>query len=87
MEAMRGFKSSSAWVSLPSGRRELRRLKRTSFGVCRRDEVIWKMFSGAKVGSVEMRAKTQETKRILRAVKTYVGGGRTGTGVKDALAR
>ncbi len=44
------------------------------------------MFSGAKVGRVEIRAKRQETKRMLRAVKTYDGRGRTDTGLERALA-
>lgn len=45
------------------------------------------MFSGAKLGKVEIRAKRQETKRMLRAVKTYGGSGRTGMGSERALAR
>lgn len=44
-----------------------RRVKRTSGGVCSLEEVARKMFSGAKMERVDMRAKRQETKRMLRA--------------------
>lgn len=37
------------------GRREVRRVKRTSVGVCKREEVRVRMFSGEKVGRVEIR--------------------------------
>lgn len=45
------------------------------------------MFSGAKVGRVDIKARRQETKRTLRAEKTCDGRGRTGTGLERALAR
>ena len=41
-------------------------MKRTSLGVCRREEVVLKMFSGAKYGRLEMMARTADMKRILR---------------------
>lgn len=46
-----------------------------------------KIFSGAKVGRVEIKANRQETKRMLRAEKTCGGRGRTGTGFERPLAR
>lgn len=55
-------------------------MKRTSLGVCRREDVVVKMFSDAKYGRVEMRAMTAETKRMLREVKTGGGTGCLPTG-------
>jgi len=43
-----------------------RRVKRTSLGVCSRDCVMVKIFSGAKYGRVEMRASRAEMKRMLK---------------------
>ncbi len=42
-------------------------MKRTSLGVCKREEVTAKMFSGAKNGSVEKRAITAAMERMLSA--------------------
>lgn len=42
----------SASVKPEGPRRAERRVKRTSMGIWRREEVRWKMFSGEKMGSV-----------------------------------
>lgn len=52
---MRGRRSSSAAVRVLLGLREARRVKRTSVGVCSREDVMINMFSGEKVGRVEMK--------------------------------
>ncbi|KAL8680266.1 MAG: hypothetical protein Q9224_006955, partial [Gallowayella concinna] len=66
MLAMRGLRCSSAGVKVLAGRRLLRRLKRTSFGVWMREEVARKMFSGAKYGKVERKKRKVEMKRMFR---------------------
>ena len=55
-------------------------MNRTSFGVCRRDEVIVKMFSGEKYGRVETRAMRAQMKSIFREEITGRGTGCTGAG-------
>ena len=45
-----------------------------------------KMFSEAKMLSVDIRAKRQETKRMLRGVYTFAGRGRTEMGFDRVLA-
>ena len=47
-EAILGFKMVSFSVRPPLPRARARRVKRTSLGVCRREEVSVKMFSGEK---------------------------------------
>lgn len=64
---MRGFSCASVFVRVWLGRRVARRVKRTSEGVCRREEVRVKMFSGEKNGRVESRARREVRKRRLRA--------------------
>jgi len=52
---MRGLRASSWGVRVWFGRSEARRVKRTSLGVWRREEVRVRMFSGEKRGRVEMK--------------------------------
>lgn len=85
MEAIFGRRVLSASVSPETPRARLRRVKRTSLEVCRREDVVVKMFSGAKEGRVEMRARTAETKRMVRDLETGPGTGCTGTGAVTAL--
>lgn len=80
MEAIRGLRSRSDSVRTRSGRTRLRRVKRTSLGVCKRDEVRVNMFSGEKKGRVEMRAKRAEIKRMFRPRNEEVGVDRIGSG-------
>ena len=75
----------SASVRPEAPRARLRRVKRTSLEVCRREDVVVKMFSGAKYGRVETRARTAEMKRMVRDLETGLGTGCTGTGVVTAL--
>ncbi len=51
---MRGLRSESVGRRVWLGRRRESRVKRTSEGVCRREEVRVKMFSGEKYGFVEL---------------------------------
>lgn len=75
----------SASVSPLTPRARLRRVNRTSLDVCRRDDVVVKMFSGAKWGRVETRAQTAETKRMVRDLETGPGTDCTGAGAVTAL--
>jgi hypothetical protein len=68
---------SSAGVR-PVGRRAERRVKRTSLGIWRREEVRENMFSGEKKGRVLMRKAKAVKKRIMRARETFEGTGRIG---------
>ena len=61
-----GFRVSSFLVRPLVPRTSLKRVKRTSLGVCSLDDVSLKMFSGLKLGNVDMKARTAETKRMLR---------------------
>lgn len=85
MEAILGRRRLSASVRPEGPRARLRRVKRTSLGVCRREDVAVKMFSGAKGGRVEASARRAETKRMVRDLETGMGIGCTGTGVVTAL--
>lgn len=62
----------------PVGRRADRRVKRTSVGIWRREEVREKMFSEEKSGRVFMREAAAVRKRIVRARDTLAGTGRMG---------
>jgi hypothetical protein len=55
------------------------RVKSTSTGIWRREEVREKMFSGEKKGRVRMTKVTATTKRIRRARKIKGGMGRIAT--------
>lgn len=80
-----GRRTPSASVSPETPRARLRRVKRTSLEVWRREEVVVKMFSGAKYGWVEMRARRAEMKRMVRDLETDLGIGCTRTGAVTAL--
>jgi len=86
---MRGFRASSWGVRVWFGRREARRVKRTSLGVCRREEVRVRMFSGEKAGRVEMKYIVAERKRRLRDRRMAGGMGVIGSeeGAEAAVAR
>ena len=60
-------------------------MNRTSFGVCSREEVVVKIFSGEKYGSVETRARRAEMKRMLREEMTGRGTGCFGAGAVRAV--
>ena len=62
----------------PVGRRAESRVKSTSVGICRREEVKENMFSGEKMGSVVIRKPTAVRRRIMRARETLGGTGRMG---------
>lgn len=62
----------------PVGRKAESRVKRTSVGICRREDVRENMFSGEKKGSVFMRKAEAVMKRIIRARETLGGTGRMG---------
>jgi len=51
-------------------------VKRTSVGICRREEVSENMFSGAKKGIVLIRNAEAVMKRMIRARETWGGTGR-----------
>lgn len=72
---MRARKKRSESVSDWLGRMRPRRVKRTSLGVCSRDEVRVNMFSGEKKGKVKTKAMTAEIKRILRPLNAADGTG------------
>lgn len=57
------------------GRRAERRVKRTSGGVWRREAVRVMMFSGARKGRVERKARRAERKRMFRECRTGRGRG------------
>lgn len=78
METSFPRRSSSVGVS-PEGRREARRVKRTSVEIWRRDCVREKTFSGVNVGMVLMRKQREVMKRIVRARETAGGIGRIDT--------
>ncbi len=60
----------------PVGRRAERRVKRTSVGIWRREDVREKMFSGAKTGRVLRRKETEVMRSMVRARRTAGGAGR-----------
>ena len=60
-------------------------MNRTSLGVCSREEVVVKIFSGEKYGSVETRARRAEMKRMLREERTGRGTGCFGAGAVRAV--
>ena len=62
----------------PVGRKAERRVKRTSVGIWRREEVKENMFSGEKTGRVLMRKARAVRKRIMRARETLGETGRMG---------
>ena len=62
----------------PVGRKAERRVKRTSLGIWRREDVREKTFSGEKKGRVVMRKAEAVRKRITRARETFAGVGRMG---------
>lgn len=65
----------------------LRRVNKTSTGICTRDCVLLNKFSGEKTGSVAMNATRETAKRIARARDTAGGIGRIGRPGLDELAR
>lgn len=67
MLAMRRRSCSSRGVRVWFGRRAERRVKRTSWGVWRREEVRVRMFSGVKGGRVNRRERREERKRMFKA--------------------
>ena len=85
MEAILGRRMVSASVRPEGPRARLRRVKRTSLEVWRREEVKVKMLSGAKEGRVEMRAMTAETKRMVRDLETGLGIGWIWAGAVTAV--
>ena len=85
MEAILGRRIPSASVRPNGPRARLSRVKRTSLEVCRREDVVVKMFSGAKEGRVEMRARRAEMKMMLRDLDTELGTRWIGTGAVAAL--
>jgi len=87
--AMRGLRASSEGVRVWEGRREATRVKRTSLGVCRREEVRVRIFSGEKGGRVESRYIRAERKRRFRERRIGGGMGVMGSeeGAEAAVAR
>ena len=71
----------------PMGRKAERRVKRTSVGIWRREDVRLNMFSGEKKGRVLMRKAEAVMKRIMRARETLGGTGRIGTPWMAGAAR
>ena len=69
------------------GRIRPRRVKRTSLGVWRREDVTANMFSGERKGRVQIKAMEAVMKRMLRARKTGTGVARIGTGEVFVMAR
>ena len=72
-------RSTSSEGVRPVGRKAKRRVKRTSVGICRRDEVRLNMFSGENRGSVLTRKAVAVMKSIIRAREILGGTGRIGT--------
>lgn len=87
MLAIRGRRSSSVGVRVWSGRRAERRVKRTSGGVWRREEVRVIMFSGARKGMVERKARRAERKSMFRECRTARGRGVTESEEEAEAAR
>ena len=81
MFASFSFSASSWGVKVWFGRKVERRAKSTSVGVCRREDVRVKMFSGENGGRVETMKRRAERKRMLRERWT---GGRRGMGFEGA---
>ena len=71
----------------PSGRRAERRVKRTSVGIWRREEVRVKMLVGEKGGRVLRRKARVVIVRIRRARETLGGMGRMGIPWMEGAAR
>ncbi len=80
-----GRRRESASVRPEGPRARLRRLKRTSLEVCKREAVVAKMFSGAKYAKVETRARRAEMKRMVRDLETGVGTGCMEAGAETTL--
>ncbi len=71
----------------PSGRRAERRVKRTSVGIWRREEVRVKMFGGENRARVFRRNARVVIVRIRRARETFGGMGRMGMPWMEGAAR
>jgi hypothetical protein len=71
----------------PSGGREERRVKRTSVGIWRREDVRVKMLGGEKGGRVLRRNARLVIVRIRRARETLGGTGRMGIPWMEGAAR
>ena len=72
-------RSISSEAVRPAGRSAERRVKRTSVGICRRDEVRLNMFSAENRGRVLTRKAVAVMKSIMRAREIFGGMGRMGT--------
>ena len=71
----------------PVGRSVRRRVNSTSVGICRRELVRWKIFSGEKTGRALRRKESEVMSRMSNARTTLGGIGRMETPCTEGAER